>query len=132
MIPYVDSRNLSKGAGRFIRHALELFTSREAERPGAGQSPDPEHLAMLSASIKFASAEVEVLTSAIEQQALRRLFKAALGLAQDTQSDPRWESWQALRFATDPVPELEVLSHLGEGVPYDSGAIPTGSSRKAA
>ena len=117
MIPYVDSRKLSEGVVRFIRHALELFTNREAARMGGAGSPDPDHLAMLSASIKFASSDTEVLTSALEQQALRRLFRTALHLTQEARHDPRWPK---LGFTTDPVDELELLSRRAEGVPYET------------
>ena len=124
MIPYVDSRFLDKGVGFFISHAQQLL--------GGETLPTEERLALISATAKFASPDTEVLTSALEQQALRRLFRVALRLAQEARVDRRWQSWKAMGFSTDPIPELEAVSHLSEGIPYESRDTSSQSGRKAA
>ena len=83
MISYVDSRFLSRGVGLFISAAQELL--------GNDKSPREERMALVSAALKFASPEAEMLTSALELQALGRLFKMALFLAEEARRDPRWE-----------------------------------------
>ena len=121
MISYVDSRFLSTSVGFFISSAQELL--------GSDKSPREERMALVSAALKFASPEAEMLTSALEQQALRRLFKMALYLAQEARRDPRWER---LGLKTDPVPELQELHRHAPGVMVDSGAGSTEEGRKAA
>ena len=96
MIPYVDSRTLSKGAWFFIRHAQDLLTAKD----GADSSARLDRLALVSASLKFASGDTETLDSAMEQQALRRLFMAALRLTLEARQDLRY----GIGLASPPTP----------------------------